>query len=385
MNRFCTACGTTNEVDARFCDHCGQALRPRVAPGPAPAPGPLADGASGGAALPGLSKVGRAGPLVWGALGLTVLLAIGAVVWALLGPGLPSAADQDRIAKAWLARQQEGLLQRACLTNFPYQRNPVALNPFDTQSQAWLDALVDAGVYERRDSQGGSLMYAHGPKAAAHIRGSRLCLASGVEVRELRLEEIPQAKGKAARLHFEVIWTGQPDFAARPPVSEQIGPRVKPRSETLMLVRRDSGWAEGDLSDLAALGGDRKPAASAVAQAGSGPGFLAWLSNLFSFGGGPASVAKDFSLAVTQGRAADALALIHPADRNPTIDAKLAQLIEAQAAQRRASITVDAEVLRQAESEAVVRIQIFSNGELQKNDTLRLRKHEGRWYVRMDL
>ena len=381
--RYCAACGTANEIDASFCDHCGATLKKRGGGSTQPlTPSPPVHRS-------GAPNVSTKAPrrVLWAGMAALVLVTGAVAGWALLANGAPSSNDQDRLARDWLARNKDELMQSACIRNFPYATNPVNVDPWNTNTRVWLEALVAGGVYESRGTNtSGSLVFAHGPNAQRHIRNGRLCLADDVQVGDVTLQ--PQGGGddRFARLSVAFAWTGVPEFAKDGRVGQELGSKLSPRSEMLVLVRKDGDWAEAAPADLLALAG-KAPAASAAAAPSAGSGFDIgrWFSGLFAFGSGPAQTAEAFYQALEQGKIKDALALIHPAQRSPEVDEKMQLMMTTarmKAATDSTAFPTNAVVVQEDETSALVRMELDrADGRMKTEQRIRLLKHEGRWYV----
>lgn len=340
---------------------------------------------------PGLS-IKAPGRLVWAGIAGVVVVMAAVAGWALLANGPPSSKEQDRMAREWLARNKADLMESACIRNFPYATNPVNVDAWNSNTRAWLDALVAGGVYESRGTNAsGSLVYAHGPNSERHIRDGRLCLADDVELREVALQEQAGGDDRVARLSVGFGWTGVPAFASSGRVGQVLGDKLTARSETLLLVRKDGDWAEAAPGDLFALAEQLagKPASvqrAASPNADSGFDIGRWLSGLFAFGSGPAQTAEAFYRALEEGKIQDAVELVHPAERSPATDEKIQLLLTTQRmnapANSSGSFPLKAVVVREDETSAVVRMEVDRPGGRQRTEQrIRLLKHEGRWYV----
>lgn len=384
--RYCAACGTANEIDASFCDHCGAALKKRAGALTQPvASSPPVSRSD----VPGVSTFSVHGPrrMLWAGMAALVLVMAAVTGWALLANGAPSSKDQDRLAREWLARNKEDLMQAACIRNFPYATNPVNVDPWNTNTRVWLEALVTGGVYESRGTNtAGSLVFAHGPNAQRHIRNGRLCLADGVEVSDVTLQPQDGGDDRLARLSVGFGWTGVPEFAKGGRVAQELGNKLSPRSEMLVLIRKEGDWAEAAPADLLALTGKSRVAAAASSTTtATGFDIGRWLSGLFAFGGGPAQTAEAFYQALEQGKIKDALALIHPAQRSPEVDEKMQLMMTTarmKAATDSSAFPTNAVVVQEDETSAVVRMEIDrADGRMKTEQRIRLLKHDGRWYV----
>jgi hypothetical protein len=227
MAIFCTQCGTKNEDGAAFCESCGTRLLKAAAPetqAPAPttsAPSvdkPASTAAGDAAQQAGAKLKALAGSkTLWYAVGGVVsLLAVGGVVaYFVLSP---PAATPDKL----LAAAKEGYgkaisvqyKRELCLSNMNYGLSDFNVGERDQGTQAWLNALVSAGLYSPAVpiSSGGYfpetlLQYVATPELAKWRDGARLCLAKDVNITEVIEIEKPQeetvgrnAKGNPAKL-----------------------------------------------------------------------------------------------------------------------------------------------------------------------------------------
>jgi hypothetical protein len=215
---YCTACGTLNAGDARFCDHCGLPMKrqpasatpsplptaeasasssvPADIDGAEPAPMAFSTGGSGLATssdqlLPLQPSASWPSSPPWtqrwlapgAALASVLVLALGGVIWYAAAP--PPTSQEVLLALrrpgAKVTVPSPDLL---CLRNLPYQRHHIQVQPSDQATRNWLDALVKAGLYApavevipeglSRDTL---LQYQSLPAITLWRRGGRLCVA----------------------------------------------------------------------------------------------------------------------------------------------------------------------------------------------------------------
>lgn len=407
MPRFCNACGTRNEDDAAFCDDCGVPLRrpmaataPATAPAPAPAAPPIAAQTRSARRVPRAALWGGVG-----AVGLALVVGLGAWAWTALRHGPPNAAEQQAVAERWLQGQQDRLLRGTCLSNFPYRQSTVSVAGWNSDTKAWLDALVAGGVYQANGNDAyGNWLYAHGPEAQRHIRRGQLCLANAVKLSQTALKS-PSAQEQAlldrvpdgrrfAQITVTYAWDALPAFATQPPVADEWPSAMKNTTAEVLLFRDDErGWREATASDerrlneqVAAL--DAPARGNTQAQAGGGFDLGAWFSRLFSFGSGPDRVAEQFMRSVAEGNVEAAVAHLHPAQRSQATDAKIGMAIAMKTQERGTTAPsidrIETEVERQTEESATVRVVVhYANGRNDR-DRMQLRRHDGRWYVWMN-
>lgn len=406
MARFCSACGTTNEDDAAFCDNCGQALRRPNAAQPAPTPASTAAPAP----VPNPGRPGRPSTktLLWGGVGTaTLAVAIGGGVWAwsFMQHRPPSEAEQTALATQWLTQNKEQLLQKSCLSNFPYQKSPVSVSAWNNDTRAWMDALVAGQVYQSTGTDAyNNQIYEHGPQAGRHIRRNRLCLADAVKLDSTELKPAGEAEQavldktedgrRFARLSLRYSWDGLPAFATTSPVSDEWPNSMKNTEADLTLYRGDDGWREATDADqrrlrqqIAAIRDQDRPQPSATSSSGSGFDIGRWFSQLFSFGSGPEQVATAFIEAMAAGDVDTALGHLHPQQRSATTDSKIRMAMEMKRQDRSTEREVErvtSEVQNQTDTMANVLVVVHYSDGRQEKERVKLRQHQGTWYVVMN-
>ena len=300
MSKFCTRCGTKTEVmTARFCDACGAPL-----PGTPVAAAPRV-AFSNSPSLP-VGKIVKIGGI---AVALLALLG-GGVWWLTKAPSPPDASALS----ALLNSDQAATEQRVCLDNFAYDKNPVTIAQYDTNTKQWLDALAAAGVYspaETVTSGGGwfsQTQYKYTQTAAGlkAVRNGKLCFAIGIALDKVSYSEPEKRADKTfveARYiyHYSnpAAWVSQPAIAKAEPA--RLG---KTRfDDTAVLMLDKDKWrlasaqdlrkthagqaSHNSLFDLSTLGQGAPDAESDTAAPPAG-GVFDSIKRLFSgFGGNP--------------------------------------------------------------------------------------------------
>jgi len=201
MSVFCTKCGSANENGAAFCDNCGAPIRPAVskAPDAALAPGVLTD-ATTPAPNPSVKPI-AAKKVIYAATGLVAVLVLGgAAMYFVLQPPAATAATLLAAAKVGYGEKTSNSYKRQlCMSNINYSQPVFNAGEFDPSTQAWLNALVTAGLYKAPVvvSSGGFfsqtlLQYVATPELAKYRQGNALCAAKAVELADVIDIEKPQ-------------------------------------------------------------------------------------------------------------------------------------------------------------------------------------------------
>lgn len=394
MAKFCKACGTSNEDDAAFCDHCGTALRrpaqtSKEAPQQAISPSPT------------VPRNHRKWLLITGTvLASAVALGAGSWAWITIKNSPPNASQQRAIAEQWLSSNQDRLLRESCLRNFAYQQKTVRVSSWDKQTIAWMEELVAAQIYTPFGQDYWGRVYEHGPAAEQYIRGSALCLASGIKLEQTELLPVDKDAGDAnplnstregrrlALMKIQYTWDGVPEFAKSPRFLSQWPSAMKNTVTEIPLYRGDDGWRTATESDIRRIEAEyesktRQPKVSDVK--GS---FGTWLSNIFSFGGSaPEKIAREFFDALLAGKFDRAIELIHPQQRSKFGDEKIKFLLmpiqNKWPKQISSSIKIETKVNEIQGDWASVNVKlIVDKPDLSPHEhEVDLRKHEGKWYI----
>jgi len=201
MSVFCTKCGSANENGAAFCDNCGAPIRPAVskAPDAALAHGVLTD-ATTPAPNPTVKPI-AAKKVIYAATGLMAVLVLGgAAMYFVLQPPAATAATLLAAAKLGYGEKTSNSYKRQlCMSNINYSQPVFNAGEFDQRTQAWLNALVAAGLYSPpvAINSGGLfsqtlLQYVATPELAKYRQGNALCAAKAVELADVIDIEKPE-------------------------------------------------------------------------------------------------------------------------------------------------------------------------------------------------
>ena len=194
MAIFCTKCGTSKEDVAGFCDNCGTKLR---SPLPAGAGGDLTTPLPASIpSVPTLSKTASINPKTFayaGAVLVTVLMLGGGSMYFILQPPAATASTLLAAAKVGYGRETTDRFKRElCISNIDYSKSTFNAGENDQRTQAWMDALVTAGLYAPpvAISSGGFFaqtlrQYVATPELEKFRQNTRLCAAKDVEFSEV--------------------------------------------------------------------------------------------------------------------------------------------------------------------------------------------------------
>jgi hypothetical protein len=201
MAMFCTKCGTPNEDGAGFCENCGSALRPKADPSPSMDQRSALPNTHVHSPLPGGLRPEHSKRIVYAAVGLVGLLAVGGLA-AYLVLRAPAATGSALLAAARAGYGKETtdrFKNELCLSNTDYSQGSFNAGESDQGAQAWMNALVAAGLYSPAVTinSGGVysrilLQYTATPELQKYRQGSRLCAAKDVEFAEVTDIEKPQ-------------------------------------------------------------------------------------------------------------------------------------------------------------------------------------------------
>jgi hypothetical protein len=275
MTRFCTQCGTQNDDAAQFCESCGTPLRAAT-----PAQPTAASVAS--VATPGKHRKTTLFILGGVAVFVVALAAIGAFLY-FASPKRASEAHFLQAVEQYYAADKTRAADLTCLDNLPYATNPILTNPWDGNTNGWMNLLVEEGLYERPTSvsSGGyfvvqqHLSYRLSEKGRQAVRGNRLCFADGIKVKKA-LDFTPPneaEKTHVARIVFSYEYVNPSSWIKNPAIRQYAGRDFdNPKEEQRLALKKD-GWAVGNTPD---------EAPSATAKPPAGGGFLSWFDRLFS-------------------------------------------------------------------------------------------------------
>ena len=200
MAIFCTRCGTKNEDGATFCDNCGVKLRAIHTAAPE-ANGTIHqtttllayDSNSSAAAKRVKPTVTSKTAIYAGAALAAVIVLGGGAMYFLLQPPAATASTLLAAAKSGYGKTTTDAFKRElCLANTDYSKSTFNADQNDTTTQAWMNALVAAGLYSPPVTieSGGLfsrilLQYVATPELEKYREGSRLCLAKNVEIADV--------------------------------------------------------------------------------------------------------------------------------------------------------------------------------------------------------
>jgi hypothetical protein len=276
MTRFCTQCGTQNDATAQFCESCGTPLRAATPAQPAPTAAPVA---------PVAKSVGNKKVLfILGGVAVFVvaLAAVGAFLY-FASPKRASEAHFLQAVEKYYAADKTRAADLTCLDNLPYATNPILTNPWDGNTNGWMNLLVEEGIYERPTSvsSGGyyivqqHLSYRLSEKGRQAVRGNRLCFADGIKVKKALDFTQPKEAEKTHMAHivFTYEYVNPAAWIKNPAIRQYLNRDFDNPKEEQQLVLKKDGWAVGNVPD---------EAPSAAAGRSSGGGLFSWLGNLFS-------------------------------------------------------------------------------------------------------
>lgn len=201
MPIFCTKCGTANEDGAGFCDNCGAKLRaPSVS---IPDDSLTATMPTGTPRLPVQLKVSSVNSkkIVYAGVAFASVLVLGGgAMYFMLQPPAATASTLLAAAKAGYGNETTNRFKNElCVSNTDYSRSTFNAGENDQSTQAWMNALVTAGLYNPPVviNSGGFfshnlLQYAATAELEKYRQGSKLCIAKDVEFSEVTDIEKPE-------------------------------------------------------------------------------------------------------------------------------------------------------------------------------------------------
>jgi hypothetical protein len=244
------------------------------------------------------ARSGNGKLIKFAAIGVAVLLAVGAGLFFLLAP---ESASNERFAAAIersLAANSQAYKARYCLDNFAYNLDPVQVNAQDQGTQQWLSVLTRAGLYSEpeliEDATGffvvRKLKYTKTEAGRKATQDRQLCIADGVTVAKVDSFTPPQKLGElqasrasvTMKLRNPMPWVTAEETRAQ-------APQLKAEfAESVVMVLKDGKWDVADQGALqTAIAAERKQGArqkTAEGSASDGGGIFDSLKKLFSFG-----------------------------------------------------------------------------------------------------
>lgn len=219
MSVFCTKCGTANEDGAAFCDNCGAPIRPAMSEATDDA---TAADSTITAPYTTVKPIGSK-KVIYAAAGLAAVLVLGGgATYFVLQPPAATAATLLASAKAGYGEKtSNSFKQELCMSNINYSQPVFNAAEFDQSTQAWLNALVAAGLYNPpvAINSGGLfsqtlLQYVATPELAKYRQGNALCAAKRVELADVIDIEKPEEQSlgrnggppKVVAVKTKLVW-----------------------------------------------------------------------------------------------------------------------------------------------------------------------------------
>ena len=190
MAIFCTKCGTSNEEGAGFCDNCGAPLRAVLAKTPDIDVTSQPSTAAGSIVLPRPATNINPKKIICAAAGLAIVLVLGgSAMYFILQPPAATPGTLLAAVKAGYGKETTDRFKRElCISNIDYSKSTFNAGENDRRTQAWLNALVTAGLYSPpvAINSGGFfaqtlLQYVATPELEKYRQGGKLCVAKDVE------------------------------------------------------------------------------------------------------------------------------------------------------------------------------------------------------------
>jgi hypothetical protein len=294
---FCTRCGHNNSADSVFCENCGASLKKSTRQ------------PQSFAATSQPSSSVRTTPrrdsnpkklIVAGTVALCVIGIVGAGAAWFLGSETASEAAFARAAQKFVDENKVFAEEKNCLTNFAYDRDPVAVNQPDSRTLAWMNVLVEGGLYEKPEVRNSGspfrpaqLIYRKTDAGRKATQTRKLCFADGLVVKKIEDLRKPEKRGSVFVSQAVVIlgyknpmpWTRNTQAKAIMPDRFTSDPR-----ETMQFaLGKDDKWAVLSRTESAGIERERRNVQQreSVERNASG-GFFDKIASLFSgFGGNP--------------------------------------------------------------------------------------------------
>lgn len=319
MAIFCTKCGTSNEAEGKFCENCGAQLRaPVKSLRTASTPDESISPQSTSLKVSNL-RIDSKKVIFVGAAVVAVLLLGGGATYFALQPPTANANTLLAAAKAGYGKETTDTFKRElCISNIDYGKSKFNAGASDQRTQAWLNALVKAGLYSPPvEISGGGffpqplLQYVATPELEKYHQGGKLCAAKDVEFFEVtdigKPEEQSIGRNNAptkvlavnTKLRLKSVSTAP--WMELPELRDEFmtnisGWEYKDKAlQKLIPVAfglKDSKWTTGTAYQAQLLqqhenarrGNKQAQADNNSVTAQSGGGFASKLSGLFSFG-----------------------------------------------------------------------------------------------------
>lgn len=307
---FCNGCGQKNSDDSAFCQECGAALKRKAADSAVPEDSASSERevmskvtakATSSVAMPLRALRDRMTPKMIGIVAggvVAIALAIGLVV-VLTGPEHFSESVVSRLVESHLNANRSYVDSWTCLSNFPYDKDPVTVNAADSNTQRWLGTLVEEGIYDKPEQRtsGGffpqpQFVYRKTETGKKATKGRLLCFAEGLEVRNVENIQKPEKFGDSmvARAVVTLGVRNLASWAKNPVAQEMVGDNFKRemKENFRFSLNKDKKWEIGAAGPARSLptenpfslfDGGVKPS-----QQVSSRGFFDKLKGLFSFG-----------------------------------------------------------------------------------------------------
>lgn len=294
---FCTQCGHNNPVDSAFCENCGASVKKSTAQ-TQPAAATLQPSSS----LPTTpSRYGNAKKwIIGGTIAVGAIAIVGAGAAWFLRPEAASELTFSKAAQKYVDENKAFVEQEICLTNFAYDRDPVAVNQVDARTQAWLNVLVEGGLYEKpeiRESGGyysnTQLVYKKTDAGRKATQSRKLCFADGLVVKKIEDLRKPEKLGSTLVSRAVVIFGYKNPMPWTQSVQAQsVMPdrfTREPRETIQFALNKDDKWAVPSPAEAASIQRDtRNVQAHQAAQGNATGGFFQTITGFFSgFGGNP--------------------------------------------------------------------------------------------------
>ena len=304
MARFCTQCGTRNESHARFCENCGNQIQPAATAATTAAAATTITTATATPDPVAAPSSGRRGLFIGSAIAAVLAVCGGGLAWW-LAPESASSASFARAINTHFENNAGARDKILCISNLPYDRNPIRVDEFNQSTRQYMDTLAQAGVYDapQQASSGGyfprtQYVYALSEEGAKWVRKNRLCLGTGLQVKKVSgFEHVEEIQGKPFALgKAQLEITGEAPWLAKAPDREALLRELDRQSipVSLPLARVEGKWTvsamnPADMFTRRAAASDRT---DRNANANTGGGFFDKLKALFSFGASHPLVGK---------------------------------------------------------------------------------------------